>query len=581
MSLYSELKRRNVIRAAIAYLAGAWLLIQIADTVFPAYGLPETSVGYLITALAIGFFPAMVLAWVFEFTSEGIRRESDELVHGGTRRLDRAIIVVLVLALGYFSVDKFLLDPARDAEREAAISEQARGESLISSYGEQSIAVLPFEDMSPQRDQEYFANGMSEEVLNLLASIPEIRVISRSSSFSFKGKEIHIPTVAAQLNVAHILEGSVRKDGNRLRITAQLIEAKTDTHLWSDTFDRELDDVFAIQDEISAAVVEALKVTLLGDLPTMRVTNTEALDLNLRARFVWTRRADGDLERARELWEQVVELDPSNSEAWAGIAVSWQQQMRLGEVDQGTGAPKSMHAALKAVEADPESGVAHLRLAHAYSWSGDEEAELREQELAFRIEPNHPIIMAYRGWDLQSKGRFDEAIDLHRTVTKLDPMSAISWGNLAIHLADMGLLAESEEAMNRAIELGYTDMYMLAKIRLLQGKYEEVLELSSDIESPKDKAVFEIIATFELGDKARSDLLLAECLADACGPFNLAVVYAWRGQYDEAFHQIEQFLADIGNEYMYILEPDGLLRPLHDQPRWQTLMASAPYRQKD
>jgi TolB-like protein len=289
MTLLSELKRRNVHRAAAAYVALSWLLIQIAETVLPLRVRGPRCARH--HRLVIGFVPAVVLAWAFELTPEGIKREQD-LDHRGAmaqrtnRLLDRLIMLLLALALAYFALDKFVLDPARDADREEVVARQARSEALVESYGDKSIVVLPFVNMSGDPANEYFSDGISEELLNLLANIPELRVISRSSAFAFKGKDLKLTEIAEQLNVAHVLEGSVRKAGDRVRITAQLVDARSDTHLWSATFDRGLDDIFAIQDEIATEVVRKLKITLLGESPRVPETDPVAYALFLQARHL-------------------------------------------------------------------------------------------------------------------------------------------------------------------------------------------------------------------------------------------------------------------------------------------------------
>jgi adenylate cyclase len=253
MSLLSELKRRNVFRAAAAYVAVAWLVMQVAEVTFPAFGLSDRALRLLIIALAIGFVPATVLAWVFELTPEGFKRERDldrtgPLAARTNRLLDRAIVVLLALGLTYFAVDKFFLSPAREQARVEQALEQGRSEALEERLGDTSIVVLPFTNLSSDPEQAFFADGMAEELLNLLARIPELRVISRTSAFAFKGKDVGIAEIAEKLRVTHVLEGSVRRSGDRLRITAQLIDAETDSHLWSETYDRTLDDVFEVQD---------------------------------------------------------------------------------------------------------------------------------------------------------------------------------------------------------------------------------------------------------------------------------------------------------------------------------------------
>jgi len=316
VSLYSELRRRNVLRVGIIYLAGAWLLIQILETLFPIFGLAETSIRIVVILLAIGFIPALVLAWVFERTPDGLRKDSEidreaDVDVRGSKTFDRVVIIVLALGMAYFAYDKFVLDPARDAEIIETETERARSEALFESYGDKSIVVLPFVNMSDDPAQEFFSDGISEELLNLLSKIQELRVISRTSAFYFKGKDVDIPTIAERLKVDHVLEGSVRKAGNRVRITAQPVDARTDTQLWSESYDREFDDVFAIQDEISAHVVDQLRVTIFGELPGGEQIDTEAYSRYLQARHIvyggqWDR-----LPFAEQLLNEVLEVEPA------------------------------------------------------------------------------------------------------------------------------------------------------------------------------------------------------------------------------------------------------------------------------
>jgi len=234
LSLFGELKRRNVFRVGAAYIVAVWLIIQVVETLFPIYGLSDAAIRLVVTLLAIGLLPVVVLAWAFELTPEGLKKDKDvdrsqSITLQTGKKLDRMIMVVLVLALSYFAFDKFVLDPVEDEHIAQSAHQQGRSAAFTESYGDNSIAVLPFVNMSSDPEQEYFSDGLSEELLNLLSKIPELRVISRSSSFAFKGEKIDIPTVAKKLNVAHILEGSVRKAGNLVRITAQLMHAPTRT----------------------------------------------------------------------------------------------------------------------------------------------------------------------------------------------------------------------------------------------------------------------------------------------------------------------------------------------------------------
>ncbi|MBT8063216.1 MAG: adenylyl cyclase, partial [Gammaproteobacteria bacterium] len=288
MSFLGELRRRNVLRVGAAYIVTAWLVVQVVETLFPVYGLSDGAIRLVVNILAIGLLPVLVLAWVFEWTPEGLKKDSD--VEAGApaslaaaKRLDRIILIVLVLALGYFATDKFVLDPqreARQAQLQQAELEQAReqgiAEGLQQSRGDASIAVLAFADLSPDGGQDYLGDGIAEDILNLLQRMPQLDVRSRTSSFRFKDKDVSVPEIAELLDVDHVLEGSVRRIGERIRITAQLIDARTDSHLWSDNFDRNVEDVFAIMDEISLAAAEQVGIELLSEPPRAERINADA-----------------------------------------------------------------------------------------------------------------------------------------------------------------------------------------------------------------------------------------------------------------------------------------------------------------
>jgi TolB-like protein len=299
MSLIKELKRRNVFRVAVAYGVVAWLLIQVGATLEPAMHLPEWTDSILAFFLLLGFPIAMFFAWAYELTPDGLKRDGDIAPDAGERAVasqkwDRLIILLLVLALGYFAVDKYFI--TESAIESAGLNPDAAETDALTGVSSKSIAVLPFVNMSSDPEQEYFSDGLTEELLNLLAGIDDLKVAARTSSFFYKNKVEDIPMreIAQQLEVAHILEGSVRRDGNQIRITAQLIKADDGFHLWSETYDRTLDSIFVIQDEIAAVVVDQLKITLLGELPHAKVVNTESLDLTMEGRYLFNRRQEGD-----------------------------------------------------------------------------------------------------------------------------------------------------------------------------------------------------------------------------------------------------------------------------------------------
>ena len=318
---FDELKRRNVIRAAILYIGAVWALAQGIAQLGPSVGAPEWATRWFLVAAAIGFPFWLAFAWFYEFTPEGLKRESEidpaESITAHTgKKLDRWIIGVLAVAVVLLLTNTFVW------HKGAGLSADADNAPIP----EHSIAVLPFVNMSSDKEQEYFSDGISEELLNLLAKIPQLQVTARTSSFSFKGKEVAIPEIARTLHVAHVLEGSVRKSGNAVRITAQLIRAGTDTHLWSQTYDRKLDDIFAIQDEIAADVVKQLKVTLLGAAPKARTTDPEAYALYLQAVQLGRQGTAEAYKQSDALYRKVLAIDPRYAPAWVGLARNFVQR---------------------------------------------------------------------------------------------------------------------------------------------------------------------------------------------------------------------------------------------------------------
>jgi adenylate cyclase len=408
LSLFAELKRRNVFRATAAYVAVSWLVIQVAEATFPAFGLTDAALRTLIVLLAVGLVPAVALSWVFEITPEGLKRDADlepggELSRRTNRLLDRGIVIVLAIGLAYFAIDKFVLDPARDAENIEQAQQRGRTEALVESYGDNSIAVLPFTNMSADPEQEYFGDGMAEEVLNLLAQVRELRVISRSSAFAYKGKDLKLSQVAEELNVAHILEGSVRRAGNRIRVTAQLIEARSDTHLWSQTWDRELEDIFAIQDEIAAEVVANLKVTLLGELPKAARVNPEAKLLFMQARQILDSMRDGAYAEVHDLLMEAIRLDPEYAEPWTGL--SWLNYRCF---------------ALRFASATPLDAFCAARSTQEWFALA---AEASERALA--IDPDNPTANAYQAWNqVFHRKDFQAAADQFRRAVEAAPPSS-------------------------------------------------------------------------------------------------------------------------------------------------------------
>jgi len=458
--LLAELKRRNVIRMAGLYLVGAWLITQVAGTVLPMFGTPEWLPRTIVILLAIGFVPALIFAWVFELTPEGIKRDvevkpEESIAPQTARRMDRMIIVVLICALVYFGVDKFALAPQRDARQAEKGSDSFSGKKSVADDARRlpgkesdpffaptdaSIAVLPFVNMSSDKEQEYFSDGLSEELLNQLAQVPQLRVIARTSSFSFKGKDVDVATIAKALNVANVLEGSVRKSGDSLRITAQLIKTSDSSHLWSKTYDREIKDVFKVQDEIAGEVVASLKLTLLSDrTPSAsgRTGNIEAYNHYLRGRQLSSLATSDSYRQAIVEYQRAIELDPVYTSAYVNLATAevFVADLTADPIGQ-TRAQQAIEKALALSPGDAEALAIRGWMRSLFLW--DWEGARSDFESALPASPNNAATLVRYSWLLAALGKLPEAISAAEKANLLDPLADQAATYLAMFLNGAG-----------------------------------------------------------------------------------------------------------------------------------------------
>ena len=584
--MLEQLRQRNVHRVALAYLAGAWLIIQIVDTMTPDI-LPAGVFRITVLVAAIGFVPALILAWIFEWTPEGLKRE--HAVPAGTpapesRWLDRAIIVTLIVAVGYFAIDKFIVDPARDEARiEAATTEAveaALASRLLDRYADRSILVLPFINMSDDQEQEYFADGISEELLNLLAKIEELRVISRSTSWTFKGKDVDIAQVQQTLNLSHVLEGSVRRAGNQVRIAAQLIDARTNRHLWSETYDRALDDIFAIQDEISAMVVDELKLELLSGPPSAEQIDPLAYDLYLRGRHLThTVRTQEAFEEAIEVLSRSIELAPdyvpaiwelaraiSNSMLWDSPEVEETKTLRMRSlVDQ-------------LVELAPDSSYANGWLAFFAESEGDLQtaALYRERAIAGAADSNLYLQLAIAARMLAQLGRMEEASALARYVINRDPACSPCVNVLAYTFRQAGKHREAAIELENLLNWreGTPNLYWnLGVAWLVAGEPTKALDYFED--APPGNAVMgRAMALHDLGRNQEFDLEFSALLSNRQeSPESIARVAAWTGQNDYAFEYLERTIEQQGAGFVQDIKRGAdLYTPIMSDPRWQAFL---------
>jgi TolB-like protein/Tfp pilus assembly protein PilF len=550
--LFEELKRRNVLRIAIAYIVTAWLLLQVADVVLNNIEAPDWVFQAILLLVALGFPFALIFAWAYELTPEGLKREhevdrSESITHLTGRKLDFIIIAVLVLALGYFAFDKFVLDPSRDAELVQTTTEAVTEQAAASSNAEtadKSIAVLAFTDLSPGGDQAYFSDGISEEILNVLAQIPDLHVTSRSSAFSFKGKGVDIPTVAKQLGVANILEGSVRKSGKRIRITAQLIDARTDKHLWSETYDRELDDIFAVQDEIATAISDALRVKLALDTavdealqPTViEAANTDAYDAYLRGRGLIHLRGQENLEDAVRHLERSLRLDTNFASAHAQLAIAtallMESPQTYGTLSLEEVRRKAIPHLERALELEPNLAEAHGGLGLLAMNSGDLTSAIEYARRAVELNPSYSDAMNWLQITLQVLGHYEEREATLKQLLVTDPMTIVGRSNYATWLGDTGRVEEGHEIADQllaqSLRSGYSVHAHISDHG--EGKIAESLSwaLRANTEDPNNTSVSRhAIAGFiyvgEYGEARRINDTLAYLVDIAEGRFDEAI----------------------------------------------------------
>ena len=524
MGLVSELRRRNVLRMAVLYVVAAWLIVQVAGVLIDLAQLPGWIGTTTLWLLAIGFPIALIFSWFYEITPGGISLEKDvdpelSITHVTGRRLDFIVIALLCAAVILFAYDKWWIGPPP----------------------ERSIAVLPFENVSGDPDQEYFSDGISEELIHLLAKISEFHVISRSSAFFYKGKNKNIIDVARELNVTYILDGSVRKSGTQVRITAQLIDARSDTHIWSGTFNRVLDDIFKIQNEIAENVVAELKVTLLGGVPKAKQIDSEAYSLYLQARHVVLQETPESYRQAMDLLRQVLSIDGSYAPAWSTLSSVYSGEVSGGLRPPAEGYEDARNAAARALKLDPSLASAHEQLALiAMRQDRDYSAAIKHLKAARARAP-----FSARASSLALiLGRFDLAEEWGQQWIRFDPVSAKAYNSLAVSFVAVGRFHEADQAVRKALTLSPNHMFAkfnMARLRLEAGEPQAALDIAEEMPVEEAQLYLRSMAYFALGDNRRSDEqldLFKQKFADESA-FNIAEVHAFRDEDDLAFRWLE------------------------------------------
>ena len=540
MSFISELKRRRLVQVGVAYLVIAWGIAQVADLLLENFQIDEWVMQAVLVVLGIGWILAVILAWIFDLRWDGIHLESD---------------VAKALEQG----SKAIAAPVHEVENE-------------------SIAVLAFVNMSSDPEQEYFSDGIAEELLNLLAKIPELRVAARTSAFSYKGKDTQIDVIGRELGVAHILEGSVRKAGNKVRITAQLIRADTGYHLWSDTWDRTLDDIFDVQDEIAGVVVEELKLTLLKPAPVVQETNSDAYALYLQARYLTRQGTSEGYEQALALLEQALAIAPDYAPAWRQRGVIYMTQADRGLRPAQEGFQQGREATEMALSIDPNNALAHASMARiAVSEDQDLSAAARHIQTALSLNPSDSTILSAAANLAEMLGRIDSAIALQEFIVKQDPVQPTVHANLGGSYFAAGRPEAAVPCYRTALRLSPDNIGLHANLGLAllaNGETEAAMKEIARESSEACRLIAEAMAYHDRGQAAQSDAALQQMI-DKYGDdwaFNIAAVLAYRAEADRAYEWLDKAAQNNDPGLVEIVTAPEF-KNLHTDPRWNKFLS--------
>jgi len=565
----SELKRRNVYKVAVAYIIAGWAVSQGIAQVFPVFDVPNWVIRLIVLFIIIGLPIALVLAWMFELTPQGIMRtEAADAMPQAARPKKHVWIYVVVIGAA-ISIGLFFLGRYTAGNKTAA--------ATPNELPAKSIAVLPFVDLSPAKDQEYFCDGISEEILDALAKVEGLRVVARTSSFSFKAKNADVAEIAQKLNVQNILEGSLRREGNRIRITAQLVNAHDGFHIWSDTFERELGGVFAVQDEITRSIVDALKIKFAVTLPPRTGQNTEAYDLYLQGLYLSNKSDEENLRKSLNLFQRALDKDPTLSRAWVGIAKVW---FWLADAYvkplQAYQAVES--AATKALELNENDAEAHAYLSEAkrvlhWDWKTGE----RELQRAVEIDPNSAMAhLLFAHHRLCSGDLAGGQIELDEA-KRLDPLSPLISDHQAVLFLYSDRLDGAVAAAKRTLTIDPNYNYLeptLARVYREQGKLEDALALYLKAQQGTHEPNAGLaIAYARLGRITEAQRMLQQLIDKANRGYvageQIACVFVALDNHDEAFRWLNRAVDEHSGNVITIHRE---LRPLYSDSRFPLLL---------
>jgi TolB-like protein/tetratricopeptide (TPR) repeat protein len=577
-NFFAELKRRNVYKVAVAYAIVGWLLVQVATQVFPFLEIPNWVVRLVIALVAIGFPIALVIAWAFELTPEGIKRTEDVDLPPGSGSKNRAWIYVAVVGAA-FSIGLFFIGRYTGRNSSSASS---------SELPAKSIAVLPFDNLSRDPDNAYFAEGVQDEILTRLAKVADLKVISRTSTQRFKSAPSDLRDIAKQLGVMNILEGSVQKSNDQVRVNVQLINAMTDAHLWADTYDRKLTDIFSVESEIAKTIADTLQAKLTGSekrmMAAQSTNDTTAYELYHKGRSLWERRSGDNIPKAIAFYEQAISHDPNYALAYAGLAKAYILLPFYAGADRRETGTKGKEAALKALRLDPNLAEAHVALGKVLFVSEiDLAGAMREYKRAIELQPNDATAHHWFGNDtLAALGRFEEAIAEGKRAVELDPLSTVINADLGATFYYAHRHDESARQLRKTLAIDPTSFYAHFNLGIalqvtgdLSGaiaEYEKAKQLSDN----SFMSTLYASAKAQAGDKDAALKTLADLdkisqHREVLGYWR-ALLYLSLNNKEEALRCLEQSFKERDGSNINWIKVDPLLDSLHGDPRFEALV---------
>jgi len=577
-SFFAELRRRNVYKVAVAYAIVGWLLVQVATQVFPFLEIPNWVVRLVIALVIIGFPIALIIAWAFEATPEGIKRTEDADLNAAARAPKKHAWIYVVIIGGAISIALFFLG------RYTVTPRQSETDTLP----EKSIAVLPFDNLSRDPDNAFFAEGVQDEILTRLAKVADLKVIARTSTQKFKSAPENLPGIAKQLGALNILEGSVQKVNDQVRVNVQLINALTNAHLWAEIYDRKLTDIFAVESDIAKTIADTLQAKLTGSekqmIAAQPTTDTTAYELYHKGRSFWEKRTGDNIPKAIAYYEQAIARDPNYALAYAGLSSAYILSPFYAGADRRDTSPKAKEAALKALHLDPNLAEAHLALGKVLFFSEiDLAGAMREYKRAIELKPNDAGAHHWFGNDtLAALGQFEEAIAEGKRAVELDPLSIVINADLGATFYYAHRYDESVRQLRKTLEIDPTSFYAHYSLGFVLQVSGDLSGAIAEYEKAKQVGDNPLVSTLcaaakaQAGDKDAARRMLSELdkisqHREVLGYWR-ALLYLSLNKKEEALRWLEQSFEERDGSNINWIKVDPLLASLHGDPRFEALV---------